>query len=287
MTGQIIINSLITASIYLLAATGLTLTFGLSRFPNFAYAEYITAGAFFGLIVLGNPEGNILFALGLAFVGVGIVSILSYTVIFKSLVERSANLIYLMISSIALGYVLRHGIGEIWGWRTKSYQQIWEVYQVGDLRVTTLWITMVAIAFLTGVLLHLFLTRTRLGKAIRAISNNPDLASVTGINKKRIILVTWFFGAGLAGMAGVLRAAATRVTPMLGWDLLLPIFAVTILGGIGNFYGLIIASLALGFAENFGVLLLMRLGLPTEYRMAIAFLALIGILIFRPKGLAR
>lgn len=286
MSEQIIINSLVTASLYLLAATGLTLTFGLSKFPNFAYAEFVTLGAFLGLFILRNPDGNILFALPIAFVGVGLISVLSYSLVFKNLVARSTNLIYLMISSIALGYVIRHGIAELWGWRTQSYQQVWTVYRFGDLRITTLWMLMIAAALLTGIVLHLFLTRSRLGKAIRAIANNPDLASITGINKQKIILLTWFFGAGLAGMAGVFRAAATRVVPMLGWDILLPMFAVTILGGIGNFYGLILASLILGFAENFGVVYLLRAGLSTEYRMAIAFLILIVLLIFRPKGLA-
>ncbi|MEW5919933.1 MAG: branched-chain amino acid ABC transporter permease [Bacillota bacterium] len=287
MTGQILVNSLVTASLYLLAATGLTLTFGLSRFPNFAYAEFVTAGAFIGFLILQNPDGNILTALLLSFFGVGLISMLSYSVVFRPLVARSTNLIYLMISSIALGYVLRHTIGEIWGWRTQSYQQLWQVYQIGDLRITFLWIIMFVTALCAGIILHLFLTRSRLGKAIRAIANNPDLAAVTGINKQKIILLTWFFGAGLAGTAGVFRAAATRVVPMLGWDILLPMFAVTVLGGIGNFYGLIVAALILGFAENFGVVFLTGIGLSNEYRMAIAFVILIVILVFRPKGLAR
>lgn len=286
MTSQILINSLVTASLYLLAATGLTLTFGLSRFPNFAYAEFVTAGAFLGFLIMQSSGGNIITALLLAFFGVGMISMVSYTTVFRPLVARSTNLYYLMLSSIALGYVLRHTIGEIWGWRTQSYQQMWAVHQIGDLRITNLWIILFVTAVSTSVILHFFLTRSRLGKAIRAIANNPDLASVTGINKQRIIMLTWFFGAGLAGMAGVFRAASTRVVPMLGWDILLPMIAVTILGGIGNFYGLIVAALILGLAENFGVLFLTSMGLSSEYRMAIAFVILITVLIIRPKGLA-
>jgi branched-subunit amino acid ABC-type transport system permease component len=192
-----------------------------------------------------------------------------------------------MVASIALGYVLRHSMGESWGWSAQAYQIMWPVYNIGNVRITGLWIILIATAVLTAVALHFFLTRTRAGKAIRAIASNPDLASVTGINRQKVVLLTWFFGAGLAGVAGVFRAADTRLFPMLGWDILLPIFAVTILGGIGSFYGLIIAALLLGLAENFGVVLLSGLGLSTEYRMAIAFLILIGVLIIRPKGLAR
>mgnify|MGYP000109072981 CR=1 FL=1 len=285
--GQILVNSVVTSSLYLLAGTGLTLTYGLSRFPNFAYAEFITLGAFCGLFFLAKPDGVFFLALIVAFLVAGFVSASSYTLVFRPLVERKTSLIHLMVASIALGYVLRHSMGESWGWSAQAYQIMWPVYNIGNVRITGLWIILIATAVLTAVALHFFLTRTRAGKAIRAIASNPDLASVTGINRQKVVLLTWFFGAGLAGVAGVFRAADTRLFPMLGWDILLPIFAVTILGGIGSFYGLIIAALLLGLAENFGVVLLSGLGLSTEYRMAIAFLILIGVLIIRPKGLAR
>jgi branched-subunit amino acid ABC-type transport system permease component len=286
-TGQILVNSLVTSSLYLLAGTGLTLTFGLSRFPNFAYAELITVGAFCGLLFLAQPGGVFVLALVGAFLVAGLVSASSYSLVFQPLAERKTSLIHLMVASIALGYVLRHTIGEIWGWSAQAYQLMWTVYTIGTVRISSLWIIMIATAVLTAVVLHFFLTRTRTGKAIRAVASNPELASVTGINKQKVILLTWFFGAGLAAVAGVFRAADTRLFPMLGWDILLPIFAVTILGGIGSFYGLIIAALLLGLAENFGVVLLSSIGLSTEYRMAIAFLILITVLIVRPKGLAR
>lgn len=286
-TGQILVNSLVTSSLYLLAGTGLTLTYGLSRFPNFAYAEFITVGAYCGLIFLAKPEGFFLLALILGFLVAAVVSASAYSLIFRPLVERQTSLIHLMVASIALGYVIRHSIGEGWGWATKAYQLMWPVYNIGHVRITLLWIILIATAVLTAVVLHFVLTRTRTGKAIRAIASNPDLASITGINKQRVILLTWFFGAGLAAMAGIFRAADTRLSPMLGWDILLPIFAITLLGGIGSFYGLIIAALILGLAENFGVVFLSGVGLSTEYRMTIAFLILIGVLIVRPKGLAR
>lgn len=285
--GQILVNSLVTSSLYLLAGTGLTLTYGLSRFPNFAYAEFITVGAFCGLLFLAQPDGFFLFALVVGFLVAAVVSASSYSLVFRPLVDRKTSLIHLMVASIALGYVLRHSIGEGWGWATQSYQLLWPVYNIGHVRITLLWIILIATAVLTAVVLHFFLTRTRTGKAIRAIASNPDLASVTGINKQKVVLLTWSFGAGLAAMAGIFRAADTRLSPMLGWDILLPIFAITILGGIGSFYGLIIAAVILGLAENFGVVLLSGAGLSTEYRMAIAFLILIGVLIIRPKGLAR
>jgi len=132
----------------------------------------------------------------------------------------------------------------------------------------------------------LSLCTQKIGKAIRATNSNPELALASGINIDRIILVTWFIGAGLAAIAGIFRAANTQIWPMTGWDIILPMFAVAILGGIGNFYGSIVSAYIIGLAENLGVVLLMALGLSTSYRIAIAFIILILTLIIRPEGLA-
>lgn len=231
--------------------------------------------------------GNIFLALVLAFFVVGLISVISYSVVFKPLEQRKTSLIHLMVASIALGFVLRYSIGEIWGWSVLSYQSSWDVYTIGSVRITGLWVLMIATAFLVALLLHVFLTRTKGGKAIRAIACNPDLASITGINKQKVIFLVWFCGAGLAAIAGIFRAADTRLSPMMGWELILPVFATVILGGIGNFYGLIVAAFIIGLVENFGVVVLLKLGLSAEYRMAIVFFILIAVLIIRPKGLAR
>lgn len=284
---QLVVNSFVTGGLYLLAGTGLTLTYGLSRFPNFAYAEFVTLGAFAGYLFLDQPGRPVLPALAAAFAASGLLSAAAYTLVFRPLQARNAGLIHLMIASIGLGYVVRHAIGAVWGWSALSYQAVWETYDLMGTRLSALWLALILTAFATAAFLHLLLTRSRIGKAIRAIAGNPDLARVTGIDANRVTLFTWFLGAALAGAAGVFRAADTRLYPMLGWEILLPIFAATVLGGIGNFYGLVAAALILGLAENFGVVLLSAAGLSTEYRMAVAFLVLILVLIFRPRGLAR
>jgi branched-subunit amino acid ABC-type transport system permease component len=131
------------------------------------------------------------------------------------------------------------------------------------------------------------LTRTKIGKAIRATASNPKLALSSGINTTRVLVITWFVSAGLAGIAGLFRGVETRVSPYLGWDILLPTFAVAMLGGIGSFYGAMAAAIIIGLAENVGVVLLAQAGLSTDYRMAIPFVILIVVLIFRPQGLAK
>lgn len=283
---QVFVNSGITGSLYLIGAVGLTLTYGLSKFPNFAHAEFITLGAFFGYIVaeplgLGLPPSLIV-----AFLVTGLVGLLCYRVIFQPLSKKGATLIHLMVASIALGLVLRYSIGSIWGWEPLYFKTSWPSFDIGIIRITGLWIWLIFVAITLSIIMHLILVHTRIGKAIRATKSNPELALASGININRVILVTWFIGAGLAAVAGIFRAANTQIWPMTGWDIILPIFAVAILGGIGNFYGSIVAAFIIGLAENLGVVALMALGLSTSYRIAIAFIILILTLIIRPEGLA-
>ncbi|WP_083774284.1 branched-chain amino acid ABC transporter permease [Ammonifex degensii] len=146
---QLLLNSLITGSIYLLAGTGLTLTYGLSRFPNFAYAELITLGGFAAYTVLQRSSGNFWAGLLLAFLICGLVSTLSYRLVFSPLVNRRAPLIPLMVASIGLGYVLRYTMGEIWSWSAVGYPLVWTAYNWGGLRVTSLWLYLIAVALLS------------------------------------------------------------------------------------------------------------------------------------------
>jgi len=297
---QVFFNSAITGSLYLIGAVGLTLTYGLSRFPNFAHAEFITLGAFIGYLVAEQLGLGLLPSLVVSFLATGIVGILCYRGIFQPLAKRGATTIHLMVASIALGIALRYAIpalgsiirdlfGPNWGWegwRPLYFSTTWSSFEIGPLRITGLWIWLILTAISLAVLMHFILVRTKIGKAIRATSSNPELALASGIHIDRVILVTWFVGAGLAAIAGIFRGADTQIWPMTGWSIVLPIFAVAILGGIGNFYGSIAAAFIIGLAENLGVVALITLGLSTEYRIAIAFLILIITLIVKPEGLA-
>ncbi len=283
---QVLFNSVITGSLYLIGAVGLTLTYGLSNFPNFAHAELITLGAFIGYFVAEQLGLGLPAALIVAFLVTGIVGFLCYRGIFQPLAKKGATIIHLMVASIALGFILRHSIGGIWTWRPLYFTTTWSSYAVGPLRVTGLWLWLIFTALALAVIMHFILVKTKIGKAIRATSSNPELALASGISVDRVIWLTWFIGAGLAAIAGIFRAADTQIWPMTGWDIILPMFAVAILGGIGNFYGAIAAAFIIGLAENIGVVGLIALGLSTAYRIGIAFLILIITLIVRPQGLA-
>jgi len=284
---QVLFNSCITGSLYLISAVALTLIYGLSRFPNFAHAEFMALGAYMGYFVaeqlgLGFPATFIT-----AFLASGALGAISYKGVFQPLAKRGASIIHLMIASIALGFIIRHTIGEIWGWEPLSFRVVWTSFDVGMVRVSGIWLWLIFAALTLGGIMHLMLVKTKIGKAIRATSSNPELALASGINTNQVTLTTWFISAALAGIAGLFRAAGTRLAPLMGWDILLPTFAVTILGGIGSFHGAMAAAFIIGLAENIGVVILVSLGLSTEYRMAIAFVILILTLLIRPQGLTR
>ncbi len=283
---QVFFNSAITGSLYLIGAVGLTLTYGLSRFPNFAHAEFITLGAFIGYLVAEQAGLGLPLALVVAFLVTGIVGILCYRGIFQPLAKRGATIIHLMVASIALGFILRHSIGAAWTWKPLYFTTTWSAFDIGPLRITGLWVWLILTSVALAVLMHFILVRTKIGKAIRATASNPELALASGIHIDRVILITWFIGAGLAAIAGIFRGADTQIWPLTGWDIILPMFAVAILGGIGNFYGAIAAAFIIGLAENVGVVGLIALGLSTTYRIGIAFLILIITLIVKPEGLA-
>jgi len=285
---QILLNSAVTGSLYLISAISLTLVYGLAKFPNFAHAEIMSLGGFMGFWISEQLGAPLPVAFLVAFISAGIAGFLSYRLIFKPLSDKGASLIHLMVASMALGFILRHTEGQIWGFAPLTFQKIvWPSWEVGSVHITLDWIILIATAILIGIALHFMMTRTKIGKAIRATASNPKLALSSGINTTRVLVITWFVSAGLAGIAGLFRGVETRVSPYLGWDILLPTFAVAMLGGIGSFYGAMVAAIIIGLAENIGVVLLAQAGLSTDYRMAIPFIILIAVLIFRPQGLAK
>lgn len=289
---QILFNSIQTGSIYLLSAVALTLTYGLSRFPNFAHAEFMTLGAYIGFFIsnlLHLPLAlTVLLCILGAFVVSGGLGLMSYKAVFGPLLRRGSSLIHLMIASMALGFIIRYAITQLWPTGALSFNFSWPAgFDIGPLRINVVWLLPIAAALVAGVSMHLLLTRTNIGRAIRATASNPQLAMASGINTGRVLLTTWFLSAGLAGLAGFFIGARGTLSPIMGWNILLPVFAVTVLGGIGSFYGAMVAAFIIGLAENVGVVLLSQFGLSTDYRTAISFVILIVVLLIKPEGLTR
>ncbi len=282
---QLIINSVVTGSIYVSIAIGLTMVYRVLKFANFSHAELVTFGAYMAYIVNVSLGMNLFYGAVAAFFLTGILGIATDRLVFKKLRNNGSNVISMMIASIGIGLVVRQSIQEKWGPNQLWYELDTRTLEIFGAAITDMQVYIILISIALILILHFMFTRTKLGKAMRGVSDNPQLAMASGIDTEKILLWVWFIGGGLAGIGGVLRGADTRLVPLLGWEVILSAFAVVILGGIGSFYGAIIAAYLLGFAENFGVALLSWLSISTGYRPAIAFIILILVLILRPAGI--
>jgi len=194
---------------------------------------------------------------------------------------RKASPIIMLISSVGTALMLRSLIQIVWGPDNQIYQAGIEMpFRFLGLRIKPDQITIILGAVILMILLHLFLHRTRMGKAMRAMSDNMDLARVSGINTERVIFWTWIIAACLAAAGGIFLGMDTRLNPIMGWRLLLPVFAAAILGGIGSFYGAILGGLTIGIVQELSTVFI-----TPAYKPAVAFAIMVVMLVFRPRGI--
>jgi branched-chain amino acid transport system permease protein len=296
---QPLADGLILGSIIGLGAIGVTLTYSILRFANFAHGEYLTFGAYLTLTALGffaafdaPPFGPLSFGwplLAALLAGGALTAALALALdwaLFARL-GRHGTSIVLVIASFGAALALRNLLFFAYGGMPEYYSREIQIAialvpraTMGGLRVTPDQIFVLGLTVVAVAALHLFLRHTTLGKAMRATSHNPQLARLVGIDVARVVRWTWAIGAALAAIAGVFSGLTTQIRPTLGFDLLLPLFAAAILGGIGSVPGAMLGGLIVGLAESFSVPLV-----GAEYRAAIAFLILIAILLVRPTGL--
>jgi branched-chain amino acid transport system permease protein/neutral amino acid transport system permease protein len=276
---QLVLYGIVLGSIISLGAIGVSLIFGILRFAHFAHGDFMTLGAYFafvGVVGLNLPMIVVFpFALG----AMGLMAVVIDRSIYRFM--RSSSPIIMLISSVGTALMLRSLIQIVWGPDNKIYEAgIKMPLTFMGLRIKPDQLTIVIGAFLLVVLLHLFLHRTKMGKAMRAMSDNMDLARVSGINTERVIFWTWVIAACLAAAAGIFLGIDTRLNPIMGWRLLLPVFAATILGGIGSFYGAILGGLVIGIVQELSTLFI-----SPAYKPAVAFAIMVLMLVIRPTGI--
>lgn len=284
---QLLIYGILLGSVIALGAVGVSLIFGILRFAHFAHGDLMTAGAYFALFFMTATGASIWLAFPFAVLGAILVALAFDRVVYRRL--RRTRPVILLIASIGVAFILRNAVLAIWGPDITVYESgIKPPLRFLGLRIKEDQLLIIVGAVLLVILLSLFLQRTRMGKAMRAMADDPDLARITGIDTDRVILWTWVIGAGLAAAGGVFLALDTRLQPTLGWDILLAIFAATILGGIGKPYGAIAGAMVVGISAELGA------GLPgvfgadwslTSYKPAITFLLMVAMLLWRPQGL--
>lgn len=277
---QLFVNGIAVSSIIALGAVGLTLTYGILRLSNFAHGDFMTLGAY--VTLFANALGiNIWISMVIGAIATIGAALLSEKLIWAPMRTRRATSATLIIISIGLALFIRNGIILFWGGSNQSYRlPVEEALQLGPVRLPFYDLIVVGLAIATIFGLHYLLQNTKIGKAMRAVADDLDLARVTGIRVDRVILWTWIIAAGLTALGGSMLGLVEAVRPNMGWFLILPMFAAVILGGIGNPYGAIAGAFVIGIAQEVSTY-----WLRTEYKLAVALVIMILVLLLRPQGL--
>jgi branched-subunit amino acid ABC-type transport system permease component len=276
---QALVNGVAEGAILALAALGLTLVFGISRFPNAAHGDYLTCGAYstyFGIAVLGLSMPLAALAGLVITIGVGLGC---YYYVFRRLAKRSSAVN--LIASIGIALFLRHAIVFVAGTQQYSYGlPILRAWRVAGLRIFPMDLFYVGMSLAAIAVVHLILRYTEIGRKMRAVADSPQLARVSGIRSGPVHITMWIMAMSLAALAGILLGMKTVVDPLLGWDVLLPAFAAAILGGFGSPGGAILGGLVIGVSQELAVVFISE-----TYKVAVAFIVISAVLLIRPWGL--
>jgi branched-chain amino acid transport system permease protein len=276
---QLALNGLIAGTILAVPAIGFTAIFAVLRFPNFTVASHATIGAFAGYVAnawLGVPA---LAAIGAAFLVAGAVGVLSDEVALKQL--RPTGPMATAIASVALTIALENAVRFLFGNDLRGYDlPIQRDWRFSGLRIGPQQVENAVIAVAAMAALFLFLGFTRMGKAMRAVADNPMLADIKGINATAVARLVNFVGMGLAGLGGMLLGLDTSIDPLTGFRSILSIFAAAVVGGLGSIPGAVLGALVIGLGEELSLLVA-----APAYRSAVGFLAILLVLTLRPRGL--
>ncbi|TMJ38238.1 MAG: branched-chain amino acid ABC transporter permease [Alphaproteobacteria bacterium] len=284
-----LVPGLALGSIYALGAIGISMIFGILRFAHFAHGDVMTLGAYATLTAVWALGLHPLLALPVGIAFAILAALLVDRVFYKPL--RELPTIYTVIASFGVALIFRSSVQLIWGSQNEVFiRGVQKPLVVFDLfRVSLLHVESIAIIVLSAIALHYFLSRTRTGRSMRAVSDNPELARVAGLDTEKVVRSTWIIGASLAAIAGVLAGLDTNIQPNLGWNLILPMFAAAILGGIGKPMGALLGGMVIGLIEELSSYpwITDEPLINPSYKTATAFFIMVVLLIFRPQGLLR
>ena len=279
MIAQVIFNGLVTGMIVALPAVALTLTYSITKFPNFAIGAMLTVGAYLGYILNANLGLAMIWAALIAAALSGAIAVGCDQAVFRQLRDRTA--ITLLVASMGLSFILENIARFIFGNGARSYDvPIARGQELFGLRVNQEQMITAATAVAAMAAVYVILRHTALGRAMRAVSDNAPLAAVRGIDREKIIRATWAIAGVLTGLAGILIGLDRAIDPLLGWNYVVTVFAAAILGGLGNPLGAGIAALTVGIVEESSTLLI-----PPNYRQVVSFVAIAVLLLLRPQGL--
>jgi branched-chain amino acid transport system permease protein len=296
MNLQFIVDGLLTGSMIGLGAIGVTLTYSILRFSNFAHGDFMAWGTYATLAVVSAigaifgevaPIGPLSFGWPLivaVIVAMGFTGLLALAldkVLFARLRAKGQSIIVVM-ASFGASMALRSLLEFLFTSRPTYFSRAIQIAMpIGfGIRITPDQIALLIVTALLVFGVHMLMTRTQTGRSMQALSQNPALARVVGIDVAKVVRVTWLIGGGLACVAGVMIGILVQIRPLMGFDMLLPMFAAAILGGIGSVPGAVLGGLIIGLAEAAAVQLI-----GAEWRAAISFIILMAVLFIRPIGL--
>jgi branched-chain amino acid transport system permease protein len=298
MNPQFLMDGLIAGAMIGLGAIGVTLTYSILRFANFAHGELLSWGAYLAMAISGalgmlsttlvKPIAPFSFGWSLPIAAVlailltGLLALAVDTLLFGRLRRRGSAVIILVMASFGASLALRSLLEFIFTSKPAYYTKALQIAVKlgGGLRATPDQLLSLGLTLVTVIAIHLLMTRTSIGRSMRAVSENPALAGIAGVDVRKVIRVVWFLGAALACIAGIMTGLLVQIRPYLGHDLLLPLFAAAILGGIGSVPGAMLAGLIVGLSEAAAVQLV-----GAEWRAAVSFVILVLVLLVRPRGL--
>ncbi|MCL5019706.1 MAG: branched-chain amino acid ABC transporter permease [Patescibacteria group bacterium] len=236
---QILFNSLLSTSIYILIAISFSLIYFTSGFFHFAHAVVFTFGAFLLFFLKNIFNLNIYLAIPLSIVLTLIIGGLSDTILYRPLRHKNASPMILLLASLGIYIVLQNTISLIFGDDTKSIRsgEVREGLEIFGARITPIQIVIICTSIILVIAVAIFLQRTKIGKAMRAVANDPELANISGIDSDRVILWTFAIGSALAGIAGILVALDVDMTPTMGMNALMMGVVAMIIGGVGSIPG--------------------------------------------------
>ena len=275
------LNGLSLGAIYALGAVGLTLVYAILKLTNFAHGDFLTFGAYMAYLINVTWGAPLIVGVFWAMLATALLALIFERTMWGPMRRAGAGFLQLILMSIGLAFVLRATIQWFWGTEIRSLDvDNTSTVEFLGLRIgqTELIVVIVGIVVLSAV--GLMLRYSLLGKRMRALSDDLDLAETAGIDTRKIIFYTWVFSGALAGLAGVLAGATTNLRPELGFELLLPIFAAVILGGIGDAFGALAAGLVLGVVTEWSTLVI-----DSRWKVAVGFAVLVIVLIIRPQGI--
>lgn len=272
------INGLSQGFVVGLAALGITLVFGIARFANASAGDALSLGAYLALV--GQRwTGSLLLGALFSIVASAVAAVLGYRFVFKPLQARSG--VALLVGSIGLAFLLRGAMGVVFGHKQEMFDvPLDSPYRIGSLAVGALDAQMAAVAAVCLIVVFAILYFTPIGRRMRAVADNPELARVSGIDPERVMLALWCLAGALSAVAGLMLGVKTVVSPEVGWELLLPAFAAAILGGIGSPVGAVLAGLLLGVAQEMSTPFV-----GFSYKIALSFVVILLVLLWRPRGL--